>query len=70
MLRVAGGIVIALSGGQMLNAGEEPDRDEAQASLLNQRGASSLAFYPLTMPITTGPRYHLRGHFAWHEPAE
>lgn len=55
VLRVAGGIVIALSGWQLLNAGEDPDRDEAQASLLNQRGASSLAFYPLTMPITTGP---------------
>ncbi len=24
-------------------------------SLLNRSGASSLAFYPLTMPITTGP---------------
>ena len=55
VLRVAGGIVIALSGWQMLNAGEDPDRDEAQASLLNHSEASSLAFYPLTMPITTGP---------------
>jgi multiple antibiotic resistance protein len=55
-LRVAGGIIIATSGWHMLN---EPDvteerRQEGPKSL-PKASASRLAFYPFTMPLTTGP---------------
>jgi multiple antibiotic resistance protein len=57
VLRVAGGIVVALSGWRMLN---EPDateqrRSEAPAPRSIDVPPSRLAFYPLTMPLTTGP---------------
>ncbi len=57
VLRVAGGIVIALSAWQMLNAkdDQEPQREQAAASLPVSANISRMAFYPLTMPITTGP---------------
>ena len=59
VLKVAGGIVIALSAWRLLSAPEErqqrktdavtplPDRDHV--------APSRIAFYPLTMPLTTGP---------------
>jgi len=54
VLRVAGGLVLASSGWRLLHetrAGGEPE--------INVGGASGdlarIAFYPLTMPITTGP---------------
>ena len=58
VLRVAGGIVVAMSGWRMLN---EPDateqrRSEAPAYPRSiDTPPSRLAFYPLTMPLTTGP---------------
>ncbi|HUX73582.1 MAG TPA: MarC family protein [Steroidobacteraceae bacterium] len=57
VLRVAGGIVIAMSGWRMLT---EPDATEQRRSETpNPRSIdvapSRLAFYPLTMPLTTGP---------------
>jgi multiple antibiotic resistance protein len=57
VLRVAGGIVVAMSGWRMLN---EPDATEQRRSETpNPRSIdvppSRLAFYPLTMPLTTGP---------------
>ncbi len=55
VLRVAGGIVIALSGWQMLNAADEPAEREAALEEAADRDAGHLAFYPLTMPVTTGP---------------
>lgn len=56
-LRVAGGIVIAMSGWQMLSG---PDRSEERRSqttgaLPEHVKPSRIAFYPLTMPLTTGP---------------
>jgi multiple antibiotic resistance protein len=56
-LRVAGGIVIAMSGWRMLN---EPDatetrRNETPSPRSIDVPPSRLAFYPLTMPLTTGP---------------
>jgi multiple antibiotic resistance protein len=59
VLKVAGGIVIALSAWKLLTAPEQrqqrksdavthlPDRDHV--------APSRIAFYPLTMPLTTGP---------------
>jgi len=58
VLRVAGGIVVSMSGWRMLN---EPDateqrRSEAPAYPRSiDSPPSRLAFYPLTMPLTTGP---------------
>src|SRR5450755_5195240 len=57
VLRVAGGIIVAMSGWQMLN---QPDATEQRRSETpNPRSIdvppSRLAFYPLTMPLTTGP---------------
>jgi multiple antibiotic resistance protein len=57
VLRVAGGIVIALSAWRMLT---QPDVNEQRRSETPNPASidvapSRLAFYPLTMPLTTGP---------------
>jgi multiple antibiotic resistance protein len=57
VLRVAGGIIVAMSGWRLLT---EPDATEQRRSETpNPRSMtvppSRLAFYPLTMPLTTGP---------------
>jgi|SRR5277367_6458273 len=57
VLRVAGGIVVAASGWRMLN---EPDvtekkRSETPTPRSMDVSPSRMAFYPLTMPLTTGP---------------
>jgi len=57
VLRVAGGIVVAMSGWRMLN---QPDATEQRRSEVPSPRSidvppSRLAFYPLTMPLTTGP---------------
>ena len=53
VIRVAGGLIIAASGWKLLNQGSQK-RDEApdQGDNTDYRG---MAFYPLTLPITTGP---------------
>jgi multiple antibiotic resistance protein len=59
VLKVAGGIVIALSAWQLLSAPEaRQERKTASANVLphgENFAPSRVAFYPLTMPITTGP---------------
>jgi multiple antibiotic resistance protein len=58
VLRAAGGIVIAAAAWRMLNAPdhEEPKTaEEVAQDLPATRKVSRMAFYPLTMPITTGP---------------
>lgn len=55
VLRVAGGIVIAMAGWGLL---QSPTDDDSAAPVQNADGAESLrakAFYPLTLPITVGP---------------
>ncbi len=57
VLRVAGGIIVSMSGWRMLT---EPDateqrRSEAPYPRTIDVPPSRLAFYPLTMPLTTGP---------------
>jgi len=54
ILRVAGGFIVAVAGWKLLNEGshkyiEAPPGEVSQAEILN------LAFYPLTLPLTTGP---------------
>ncbi len=53
-LRIAGGVVIAGSGWGMLAApGAREDVKQQQAAPAT--GAADVAFFPLTMPLTTGP---------------
>jgi multiple antibiotic resistance protein len=57
VLRVAGGIIVSMSGWRMLT---EPDATEQRRSETPRPRSitvppSRLAFYPLTMPLTTGP---------------
>ena len=54
VLRVAGGIVIAMAAWKLLNA-EDDAKPTVDIGRLEPGSASRLAFYPLTMPITTGP---------------
>jgi len=51
-LRIAGGIVVTLTGWQLLNA--PPDRG-AVSGVIGKRDLLGMAFYPLTLPLTTGP---------------
>jgi multiple antibiotic resistance protein len=53
-LRVAGGFIVAVAGWKLLNENshkyiEAPAGEASQTEILN------LAFYPLTLPLTTGP---------------
>lgn len=53
VLRVAGGIVVALTGWQLLHG--EDLGDSADAARAGEAALHRMAFYPLTMPLTTGP---------------
>jgi multiple antibiotic resistance protein len=57
VLRVGGGLIIAMSAWRLLNVPEQgvAERSAAVASLPPHAALSRLAFYPLTMPLTTGP---------------
>jgi len=53
-LRIAGGLVVAVRAWEMLSAPEyNEDRKQEQAAPAS--GAGDVAFFPLTMPFTTGP---------------
>ena len=58
-LRIAGGLVVALSGWQLLNSGDQhPDRktgDQQPATGQADDDPKQVAFFPLTLPFTTGP---------------
>ena len=58
-LRIAGGTVVALSGWQLLTSGDQhPDRRhrEQEAAAEDAEGdPMQLAFFPLTLPFTSGP---------------
>ena len=51
-LRVGGGLVIAVAGWRLLNAKAGAADAEVE---LSPESLNSAAFYPLTMPLTTGP---------------
>jgi multiple antibiotic resistance protein len=56
VLRVAGGVVITLSAWRMLNAPDiEAGQEAPSAEVPAANTVSRMAFYPLTMPLTTGP---------------
>lgn len=53
-LRIAGGLVVAAHAWELLSAPEhQEDRKQQQAS--SAGNAADVAFFPLTMPFTTGP---------------
>jgi multiple antibiotic resistance protein len=54
VLRVAGGLIVAVSGWKLLNEGSHKDI-EAPDSEASRDDPYSQAFYPLTLPLTTGP---------------
>ena len=55
-LRVAGGIVVAAAGWKFLQDQNQKSVDEgAIAQQLSREDYYGMAFYPFTMPITTGP---------------
>jgi multiple antibiotic resistance protein len=52
-VRIAGGLMIAISAWDLLRGADAPDEAEARAS--NRHDASDVALVPLTMPLTAGP---------------
>jgi multiple antibiotic resistance protein len=53
-LRVAGGLVVALSAWDRLNAPEKREQQKQRQAASAETG-DEIAFYPLTLPFTTGP---------------
>ncbi|GLK69372.1 MarC family protein [Hansschlegelia plantiphila] len=53
-LRIAGGLVVATSGWRLLFTAEHHE-DRKQAQVNDEMGSDDVAFFPLTMPLTTGP---------------
>ncbi|HEY5818754.1 MAG TPA: MarC family protein [Mesorhizobium sp.] len=54
ILRVAGGLIVAVSGWKLLNEGSHKEL-EAPAGAATPTNLLDQAFYPLTLPLTTGP---------------
>lgn len=54
ILRVAGGLIVAVSGWKLLNEGSHKNL-EPSASEVSPVNPLDQAFYPLTLPLTTGP---------------
>jgi multiple antibiotic resistance protein len=52
ILRVAGGLIVATSGWKLLNEGSHK---EEELFVPDKHAFTSQAFYPLTLPLTTGP---------------
>jgi multiple antibiotic resistance protein len=53
-LRVAGGLVVALSAWDRLNAPEKREQQKQEQAAPAETG-EDIAFFPLTLPFTTGP---------------
>ncbi len=53
-LRVAGGLVVALSGWDLLNTPEKQE-ERKQEHAAASAGVQDIALFPLTIPFTTGP---------------
>jgi len=54
VLRVAGGIIVAVAGWKLLNEGSHKEL-EASNEGVSRSTPLDQAFYPLTLPLTTGP---------------
>ena len=54
-LRIGGGLAVAVAGWQMLNAPDVQISAQHDTERLDPELAASKAFFPLTVPLTTGP---------------
>ncbi|WJF89145.1 MarC family protein [Paraburkholderia bonniea] len=56
-LRIGGGLAVAVSGWQMLNAPDAPAKrtPEPEAAAVDAENVSARTFFPMTIPLTTGP---------------
>ena len=54
-LRVAGGLVVAIRAWQLLMQPEVNENRKTNAAAPAEHGQEDVAFFPLTMPFTTGP---------------
>ncbi|WP_010122085.1 MarC family protein, partial [Burkholderia oklahomensis] len=54
-LRIGGGLAVAVAGWQMLNQPDVPSGGDTAAQPVEPRNAMARAFFPLTIPLTTGP---------------
>jgi len=54
ILRVAGGLIVASAGWRLLNASAHKETDKLDTGE-RQSNYASQTFYPLTLPLTTGP---------------
>src|SRR5262245_40515537 len=54
VLRVAGGFIVAVSGWKLLSEGSQKEL-EAEQEGVSRTDLLDQAFYPLTLPLTTGP---------------
>ena len=54
VLRVAGGFIVAVAGWKLLSEGSQKEL-EASADGVSRTDPLDQAFYPLTLPLTTGP---------------
>lgn len=54
ILRVAGGFIVAVAGWKLLSEGSQKEA-EASADRISRSDPLDQAFYPLTLPLTTGP---------------
>ncbi|KVN16622.1 MULTISPECIES: MarC family protein [unclassified Burkholderia] len=54
-LRIGGGLAVAVAGWQMLNEPDVPTGGDTGATPVEPRNAMARAFFPLTIPLTTGP---------------
>ncbi|HEX3379451.1 MAG TPA: MarC family protein [Paraburkholderia sp.] len=54
-LRIGGGLALAVGGWQMLNAPDTPVGEQTEVKRVDAENAMSRAFFPLTIPLTTGP---------------
>ncbi|ODT08663.1 MAG: hypothetical protein ABS58_01360 [Mesorhizobium sp. SCN 65-20] len=55
ILRVAGGFIVAVAGWKLLNEGSQKELDIPADSVSKESPLLDQAFYPLTLPLTTGP---------------
>ena len=57
VLRVAGGLVVAMAGWRLLDAPDdvEEDQENEAAAVDHRHGRRDPTFYPLTLPLTVGP---------------
>jgi multiple antibiotic resistance protein len=55
VLRVAGGFIVAVAGWKLLSEGSQQHLETVADAHHHQTDPLDLAFYPLTLPLTTGP---------------